>query len=203
MKEEKHKKKAIRFFQNLKKPETPFMIIGVIIVGVILILEIFIPSQSKSVSENKSSEMAAKIENIEKIIEQITAISEKVSSLEQKIKKFSETAETFEKFEATTSIKLEYLTKDVTALKEKQISNNNNNNNNNIVTHTPSEPVVVPDILPSTPLKKEPKYHVVSGGETLFSISRKYGITIDDLLKMNKFNQKSDIYAGQKIIVGD
>ena len=46
------------------------------------------------------------------------------------------------------------------------------------------------------------KYHDVSTGETLFSISRKYDLTIDELMKMNKLAKDQKIQAGQKLIVG-
>ena len=45
------------------------------------------------------------------------------------------------------------------------------------------------------------KYHTVMQGETLFSISKKYGITIDELRRLNNLKSNQTIGVGQKLIV--
>ena len=45
------------------------------------------------------------------------------------------------------------------------------------------------------------KYHAVMQGETLFSISKKYGITIDELRRLNNLKSNQTIGVGQKLIV--
>ena len=66
-----------------------------------------------------------------------------------------------------------------------------------------SEPVI-------TPVKEEPKvqptqpstiYHTVSQGETLFAISRKYGITVDELKRWNNIGSQNIITIGQKLVI--
>lgn len=51
--------------------------------------------------------------------------------------------------------------------------------------------------------KDEPqhKYHTVANGETLYAISQKYEVSVENLKKMND-NPSGQIKAGQKIIVG-
>ncbi|MEB8330758.1 glucosaminidase domain-containing protein [Flavobacteriaceae bacterium KMM 6897] len=44
------------------------------------------------------------------------------------------------------------------------------------------------------------KVHVVTKGDTLYSISRKYFISVNDLMKMNKLNN-SNLAIGQEVIV--
>ena len=46
-----------------------------------------------------------------------------------------------------------------------------------------------------------PKYHVVQKGDTLWGISRKYGVSVERLVKMNNIIDKNRIYVGQKILV--
>jgi LysM repeat protein len=38
-------------------------------------------------------------------------------------------------------------------------------------------------------------------GETLFGISKKYGITVDELRRLNNLKSNQSIGAGQKLIV--
>ena len=57
------------------------------------------------------------------------------------------------------------------------------------------------------PAKEAPKpqpetgYHVVSRGETLYRISRKYGISVDELRRLNNMGPNAPIYPGQKLLV--
>ena len=45
------------------------------------------------------------------------------------------------------------------------------------------------------------KWHVVKSGESQWSIAHKYGISVDQLRKMNKLTDKSVIQPGQKLRV--
>lgn len=46
-----------------------------------------------------------------------------------------------------------------------------------------------------------PKYYVVQKGDTLWGISRKYGVSVEDLVKINGIKDRNMIYVGQKILV--
>lgn len=50
--------------------------------------------------------------------------------------------------------------------------------------------------------KTGPAYHVVRQGDTFYSICRSYGISLQKLGELNHFDEKAEIYPGQKIIVG-
>jgi LysM repeat protein len=45
------------------------------------------------------------------------------------------------------------------------------------------------------------KVHVVQKGETIYGISRKYGIPADQLLKLNKLGPKDPIKPGQQLVL--
>jgi anti-anti-sigma factor len=45
------------------------------------------------------------------------------------------------------------------------------------------------------------KYHTVMQGETLFSIGKKYGITVDELRRLNNVKPSQSILVGQKLVV--
>ncbi len=45
------------------------------------------------------------------------------------------------------------------------------------------------------------KHHVVAPGETLYSIARRYGLSVDDLRRINHLSQDRPIQAGQKLAV--
>ena len=54
---------------------------------------------------------------------------------------------------------------------------------------------------PASAAKPGPTLHVVKPGETLFRISRRYGIEVEKLMKLNKLPDDI-IEVGQKLIVG-
>jgi len=45
------------------------------------------------------------------------------------------------------------------------------------------------------------QFHVVQSGDTLFGIGKKYGVSIDELCRLNNIGKDKPIYPGQKIIV--
>jgi LysM repeat protein len=59
----------------------------------------------------------------------------------------------------------------------------------------------------SQPVKKEaipqPKagYHIVSRGETLYGISKKYGISVDEIRRLNNMDPNSVIHPGQELSI--
>jgi len=61
---------------------------------------------------------------------------------------------------------------------------------------------------PATQAAKKPvqevkqRYHTVRAGETLFTIARKYGLSLSRLCQINKISPKASIRPGQKLLVG-
>jgi LysM repeat protein len=45
------------------------------------------------------------------------------------------------------------------------------------------------------------RYHIVKTGETLYTIGRRYGVTVKELKKINKLSDKSVIRPGQKLLI--
>jgi membrane-bound lytic murein transglycosylase D len=50
--------------------------------------------------------------------------------------------------------------------------------------------------------KKTFVYHVVDEGDTFYSISRQYGISLKRLKDLNGFTEQTELHTGEKIIVG-
>ncbi|GAB4327033.1 MAG: hypothetical protein OHK0038_00610 [Flammeovirgaceae bacterium] len=56
-------------------------------------------------------------------------------------------------------------------------------------------------ILPNPATGESEEFYVVQKGETLFAISRRFGTTPEEILKMNALSLDASIYAGQKLKV--
>jgi LysM repeat protein len=47
----------------------------------------------------------------------------------------------------------------------------------------------------------EVRYHQVRAGETLFGISRRYGLTVEELRRLNKLTPEATIHPEQKLLI--
>ncbi len=54
---------------------------------------------------------------------------------------------------------------------------------------------------PVSPKATPKRYHMVGKGETLFGISKKYGITVEELRKLNGLSPNQPLRTGQKLLV--
>jgi LysM repeat protein len=67
------------------------------------------------------------------------------------------------------------------------------------------QPPAEPRASPPTPAKPkasvEKKYHTVQKGETLYGISKKYGIKVEELRKLNNLSEAPSLRTGQKLLV--
>ena len=47
----------------------------------------------------------------------------------------------------------------------------------------------------------EVRYHKVRAGETVYSIARRYGLTVDELMRLNKLTPEAVLHPGDKLVV--
>jgi len=74
-----------------------------------------------------------------------------------------------------------------------------------VTSPTPPAPAAQPKVEQATPQKiqqpQTPSYsfHTVSAGETLFSISKRYGMSVEELKQLNSIGTQNLITVGQKL----
>jgi LysM repeat protein len=54
---------------------------------------------------------------------------------------------------------------------------------------------------PKAAVTAQKQYHTVQKGETLFKISKKYGITVEELSKLNGLSRSQHVRTGQKLLI--
>jgi LysM repeat protein len=64
-----------------------------------------------------------------------------------------------------------------------------------------AEPKAKPLTSTKPAASAEKKYHLVLKGETLYGISKKYGISVEELRKLNDLSKESSLRTGQKLLV--
>jgi LysM repeat protein len=65
----------------------------------------------------------------------------------------------------------------------------------------PSAPSVRASAPPSGAVSPGKKHHTVAPGETLYRIAKMYGLSVDDLRRINRLDPGQPIQAGQKLLV--
>jgi len=67
------------------------------------------------------------------------------------------------------------------------------------------QPTTESKAKPSAPQKPavstEKKYHTVQKGETLYRVSKKYGISVEEIRKLNNLSEGQPLRSGQKLLV--
>jgi LysM repeat protein len=65
----------------------------------------------------------------------------------------------------------------------------------------PAPKATTPPARKTQPSKSTSRYHEVAPGETLFQIASKYGMSVEDLRRLNKIKSGQTLQPGQKLLV--
>ena len=107
---------------------------------------------------------------------------------EEQSKAFEQFRERFERLEASLSLSLDHISKVPDTMPPK------------IAEQRPGKAESSKSSKVSKKTSKK-HYHTVNVGETLYGISRKYGLTVKNIQLMNKLNDRFVIYPGQKLLL--
>jgi LysM repeat protein len=186
--QENHKKGGL-----LNKSKTLFgLLIGAIVALIIALLVLIMGGGAGRASSRQLAQLEERIQMLEERLDKFEAIDEKVTRIWEQAKSYETFKDRFERSEASTSLRMDHLTMSLESM-QKQLSK----------IHSPvaakAKPAA-PKTAPST--APQPQYHVVQSGDTLYSISKKYNLEVDQLLRLNHMQPDSVIQPGQKLIVG-
>ncbi len=172
---------------------------GILLVAVIVIL-MFLSGAPKTAERDLIKGLETRLKAIEEKFAKLEWIDTGMARLERKEKEIASISERMAQLEGTLSKKVDQLSKDMTKPAPK-----------------PPEPSVArtegavqkPEAAtqkPAAPAKAEKdakaRVHEVQKGETIYGISRKYGIPADQLLKLNKLGPNDPIKPGQQLVLG-
>ena len=91
-----------------------------------------------------------------------------------------------DRFETTVNTQVDQIIKELATLHQKTAQN-----------QTPGTQALQPAATSKEEIK--PKYHQVRAGETLYGISRLYGLTVEQLRSYNNISPNAAIQPGQKL----
>jgi len=179
------------FFSNfLKKPEVPFGLIGLLLLLLILLFIVFIPRTRRTGPDQQIAAMEARLNQLEERTAKIEGIDEKVTQIWENAKEFEQFRYRYDRSEASISLRMDHMANELSELKSKMAGG--------------KPPIAAAKETGNAIVKKSAteSYHQVRKGDTLYGISRRYGVKVDELRRLNKLGPQDAIYPGQKLKVG-
>jgi LysM repeat protein len=167
---------------------SPFskMILGVGIVIVVLII-ILVFRGGNNVSKEEFKSLGNRLDQIERRLASSEAAEKKISSFESQFQTLNQSLARLDGADRTLRERIDKLAQQMEKLA------------------TPPGPApkatTSPHSQKSTPAKSTSRYHEVAPGETLFQIAGKYGMSVEDLRRLNKIKQGQTLQPGQKLLI--
>lgn len=178
----------------------PVLIGGAILLVAVIVILMFISGSPKTAEKDLIKGIETRLKAIEEKLVKLDWIDTGMARLDRKEKEFAAISERVTQIEGTLSKKIEQLSKDMVKPPPKPTEPS---------AAKPESAVQKPDAAPqksSVPAKVEkdvkPRVHAVQKGETIYGISRKYGIPADQLMKLNKIGPNDTIQPGQQLVLG-
>jgi cell division protein FtsB len=168
-----------------------------VVAGFVLLLVLIFSNITGPDDLARIDQLEQKIEQLEQRLEKVDGVDEKVTRIWEQAKSFEKFKTRFDRSEASMSLRMDHLAMSLDALQKKTDLTLNK------VETLKKAPV--PPAAPTSPpaVKKAAakKTHTVAAGETLFSISRRYNLSVDELRSINKLTDGAVIHVGQTLTV--
>ncbi len=174
------------------------------VVGIVLLVVLLFSNMGDGSDAERIRALEARVGEMEQQLEKIAGVDEKVTRIWEQAKSFETFKTRFDRTEASTSLRMDHLAMSLDALQKKT---DETLAKVEALAKAPAPPRAA---APPAPAKKETttkntaaaaKTHTVAAGDTLYSISRRYGLSVDQLRSLNGLEKGAVIHVGQKLVV--
>jgi LysM repeat protein len=169
-----------------KTSPIPLIMLGLGFLVMIFLFIVFLSKTTDMASKKEIENIEKRLALLEERLGKIDEIDEKMILLDMQGKKFDLFVDRFDRFETSLSLKMDIINNELFTSKKKGNKAGENKK--------PAPTKISKKITP-------PVYHEVKTKETLYQISRRYGLTVEDLRKLNRLTPETVIHPGQKLIV--
>lgn len=164
----------------------PLVLLGSGFLVMIFLFIVFLSKTTDIASKTKIVNIEKRLALLEERLGKIDEIDEKLILLDTQGKKFDLFVDRFDRFETSMSLKMDIINNELYTSKKK--------GKQAAERKKPEKTKILKKIT-------HPIYHEVKPKETLYQISRRYGLAVDDLRKLNRLTPETVIHPGQKLIV--
>ncbi len=161
-----------------KRSLKPYLLLGAGLVVLVAFVVLFIPLSRTTGSSSQMKSLEGRLKNVEDRLFALEGVEKRLATLEQR----SAGIDGSEKKVAQLEQRVAELTK---------------------LTEKPAAPSPTKAQKASTSPQPAPeaRYHKVRAGETVYSIARHYGLTVDELMRLNKLTPEAVLHPGDKLVV--
>ncbi|MCP3924015.1 MAG: LysM peptidoglycan-binding domain-containing protein [Desulfobacterales bacterium] len=180
-------------FKLLTKQDLPFVLIGIIIIVLIAGFVSLIPMIREHGSD-QSVVIDKKIAELNEKIEKFKEIEGKLAKFEKNLIILKKMDSKIDTIDANLTLKIGKLSQNLAEINElyASIKSKIDKQKKIIVKETPAIIIKKKNDIPV-------KFYQVKKGDTFYSISRRFKISLVQLKKLNNFNEKSKLYPNMKI----
>ncbi len=159
------------------------------VVIILILLYIFLPTGNGTQGTAQLKGLEARLDQVEKRMLNLEGVGERVLNLEKTLKDSGTLEKQLDRLEASIAKRLDQVDKELLQLRKDMQAKR---------TKTTVAPTTNQQKSAAPPKATQ---HVVKKGDTLYSIGRTYGLTVDRLRTINKLDKNSVIFVGQKLTV--
>lgn len=174
-------------FQN--KSSLAYIMGGIGLIIIVILLVIVLAGPSDVADREQLQALDERIQKLEKQLTTIGLLDQALVRIDDNEKELSLIMERVDRFEGTVTTQIDQIIQELGKLHQKEGS-------------APAAKTKSPPPVAKSIPKKQPKVHEVRAGETLYSISRRYGLTVDQLRTYNDIGKDAAIHPGQKLKLG-
>jgi LysM repeat protein len=168
-----------------RAPKKTLILAGAGIVVLIILIALFSGGDGK-LSTGELTSIQVRVDKLEKKLTRLEGIEARIASLEKQEQRLVHS--TADRAEKSLTQRLDTLTHRIDELEKTMASAPAKTEASHPSQKKPSPPDKV-------------RYHEVRSGENLYRIALQYGITVDELCRLNKITPKQVIHPGQKLLV--
>ena len=168
------------------KSNLPYIIGGIGLVIIVILLVIVLARPSNVVNSEQLQALEERVQGLEKRLATIGLIDQALVRIDDNEKELSLIMERVDRFEGTVTTQIDQIIKELGKLHQKAGT-------------APAAKVKTPQPVAKSTPEKQARVHEVRAGETLYSISRRYDLTVDQLRTYNNIGKDAAIRPGQKL----
>ena len=168
------------------KSNLPYILGGIGLVIIVILLVTVLSRSSDVVDSQQLQALEERIQGLEQRLATVGLIDQALDRIGKNEKELNLIMARVDRFEGTVTTQIDQIIKELGKLHQKAGS-------------APAPKAGAPPPVAKSTIEKKMKAHKVSAGETLYSISRRYGLTVDQLRTYNNIGKDATIRPGQKL----
>jgi LysM repeat protein len=170
-----------------KKYFTPFTVGGIGLVIIVILFIVLLTGTKDTVDSEQLQSLETRIQQLEKKLASVAGMDQTLDQIGKQEEKLNSIGQRFDSFNSAVSTQIDQIIKELGALHKKS-------------SQSPAPQAQQTQQAAITGKKEaKPEFHQVRPKETLWGISRQYGLSLDQLRSYNNIGPKGTIRPGQQL----